>query len=785
MRQTLPKLRQSALFLIPLIATLILRLLLWEHIPRSGLISDEGEYLSAAQWLADGRGFDWYQGYLWTRAPLYPLFVALHLRLFGSIISPIFISQSILSIINVLLVFQLARRLAPNLTLLAPLAALLTGIYLPFALYTQTLLSETLFITLILCAFLALTTAYFLPRHAIAAGILFGLATLTRSITLGFLPIVAIWLFLRTATSQNQALSATRNTSRSIRTARSTLLACYIAAAMLTILPWSLYNSRLYGGPVLIDTSGAFNLLLGARTAYDGKRSDAQVRDFALGLLGQPTAQPVGDTCAPYPGYVDAHAARQNALTREGLCLIIAKPAAFATKSLGELIDLFQINYTGAERFTNGFSTGRLEPSYVLALFLLDDTLYVLALPLAILGWALARTRSTSPLVSLTGLWWAYNLAIAPLLFAINRFRLPLMPMVFIFAVWAVLTLRNRGEVKQSAVRTSNAHTHPTVGLFIGLCTTLALLLFLVAATPQAYLEPRAPGADSQSASYLGPYPSSLAITGIAIAARPRYENDLRFKAALQHGQFDTAAHMLTESELGLDTRRIGPALVAAQRGQLATALTLLPGAEQIIDQKDLLAAVVRGDILRSQGQQPAALATLSARFVDDANPLEWAWEWLKPAPTTRINIGGSLDIGYIKGCYLGEGDTTISPPANFRWCSDAAQLRFPGAATGNPQVLILRADGRAWRSYAAAPPAVRVILAGREIGIFTPDGDGVGEFRIPLPANQAGSDIEITLHTPTFIPDAARYNSQQGKAVVGQVQRLGVRLDWAEVQNP
>ena len=82
-------------------------------------------------------------------------------------------------------------------------------------------------------------------------------------------------------------------------------------------------------------------------------------------------------------------------------------------------------------------------------------------------------------------------------------------------------------------------------------------------------------------------------------------------------------------------------------------------------------------------------------------------------------------------------------------------------------------------------PPTVRVLVAGREIGSFTPASDTVGEFSIALPASPAGGDIEITLRTATFVPDAARYNSQQGEAVVGQVQRLGVRLDWAEVRTP
>src|SRR5689334_14237057 len=80
--------------LVVLLLALALRLLLWGRIPRTGLISDEGEYLSAASWLAQGRSFSWYQGYLWTRAPIYPLFVAAHIRLFGDALAPIYVTQT-------------------------------------------------------------------------------------------------------------------------------------------------------------------------------------------------------------------------------------------------------------------------------------------------------------------------------------------------------------------------------------------------------------------------------------------------------------------------------------------------------------------------------------------------------------------------------------------------------------------------------------------------------------------------------------------------------------------
>ena len=96
--------------LIALLAGLALRLQLWGRLPRTGLVSDEGEYLSAASWLAQGRSFSWYQSYLWTRAPIYPLFVAAHLRLFGDTLTPIYVTQTILSLLNVGLVYLLAQR---------------------------------------------------------------------------------------------------------------------------------------------------------------------------------------------------------------------------------------------------------------------------------------------------------------------------------------------------------------------------------------------------------------------------------------------------------------------------------------------------------------------------------------------------------------------------------------------------------------------------------------------------------------------------------------------------
>ncbi|HJZ48406.1 MAG TPA: hypothetical protein VKE41_14615 [Roseiflexaceae bacterium] len=832
---------QAPLILVLLLA-LALRLLLWGRIPRTGLISDEGEYLSAASWLAHGRGFSWYQSYLWTRAPIYPLFVAAHLRLFSDTLTPIYVTQTILSLVNVALVYLLARHFELKIDneelkkaryfrfpvfnvqcAISTLSALLMACYFPFALYPQVLLSETLYITLLLGGFLALaiwvdqgrrtkdegakTSSWIGGNVAlghwslIAAGGLFGLATLTRSLTLAFVPLAALWVAARGCRELASLAAWWRPTRSSLIDA-----ALFLACAAAVVLPWTIYNSlpRLYGGLVVVDTSGAYNLMLGARTAYDGKREDAPARNFMLALLSDHLdqearrqlleAQPAsngrvldrscllarGDprllAALERPAAQITQAERQQLMTAEGLCLIGAKPLAFVQKSLSELVDLFQINYTGAERFANGFGVGRLPRWYTLGLFLLDDTIYVLTLPLAVIGWALARNvqtfeRLNVQTISLIGLWLLYNIAVAPLLFAINRFRLPLLPFAFIFAAYALAALPRGWRALWSP--------------YGAICATLAAVLALIAATPYAYLEPRPNGEDSRWASYLGPYPSSITATQIAWQSRPGYVIGQQVMRALGSGDAATAGALLERSDVTSGTLQIARPLLAGLQGHAEDGLKLLPPLETILNTGDVEAAVVRGDLLRRLGDWEGARFILTQRFVDDANPVQWAWDWLHPVALlgNHIDLAGNLDLGYIEGCYLGEGDTSIHPAANFRWCTDGARLRFPDAGTGAAQTLALRVDGRAWFDGLRPAPPIHVFVGEQEAGAFTP-GPSVAEFSVLLPPTSSGADVVVTLRTDTFIPAADRYLSQQGKPVVGQVQRLGVRLDWAELRD-
>lgn len=539
--------------MLVLVLAVLVRLALWEQLPRQGWISDEAEYLAAADWLAHGRGFAWYHGWLWTRAPVYPLFLAAHMALFGFNLIPIYLSQLALSLINVLLVAALAglvvgheaRPTLPNgwhgLPAVPLVAAGIAAVYLPFASYPQIILSETLYLTLLLGGFFALGWHALNVRGRwlalLGAGGLLGVATLTRGLTLGMLPLIVIWLVWLHRREQG--------------TLRTAVLAALLFAGVSggIIATWSSYASRTFGGLILVDTTGAYNLLLGARTAHDGTRGDTSTRNFVQALLDPNLSQNerqslLADSCRfqrndpqllaalGQPTTEITHAQRQHLMTSEGLCLLQAAPAAFIRKSSSELINLFQINYTGAERMTSGFSLGRLPIGYTLALFLAEDTLYVVVLGLVVAGFGLWWVRQAAPpLTTLIGLWWLYNLLTAPILFAINRFRIPLLPFACIYAALLLVWLWQRAGVSL-----------PLQGVPRPALLTAAVL-FLIASTPYAYLQ-QAPAA---WASYLGPYPSSLANTQIALAQRSTYLHEEQITAALGRGDAATARRLIAQ----------------------------------------------------------------------------------------------------------------------------------------------------------------------------------------------------------------------------------------------
>src|SRR5690348_12257745 len=100
-------------------------------------VIDEQEYYLAAHMLANGHGFSFYDTFAWTRAPLYPLFVALIFRLGGVQVAPVLGVQAALSTLTLYWLATLAGRVAaPVLSVRAARrgAAVVGALWLSFTL---------------------------------------------------------------------------------------------------------------------------------------------------------------------------------------------------------------------------------------------------------------------------------------------------------------------------------------------------------------------------------------------------------------------------------------------------------------------------------------------------------------------------------------------------------------------------------------------------------------------------------------------------------------------------
>lgn len=718
------------------------RVFVWVVIPRTTWISDEGEYLSAATWLSYGRGFAWYLDYVWTRVPLYPLFVAAHLRMGGT---PywVFVSQIIISLTHIMLVRAIAIRLWPLQPMIADIACVLTALCLPLATMTITLLSETLFLTfylLILWVGLGFQIAIPSLWRAGFLGILLAIATLTRSMMLVFVPLLALWMYVG-----GGRLPAPYMQKR--------LRAALVMLGLfgLTIAPWSWYASRVFGGPLLLDTTGAYNILLTAERTVYPETSGARMAMMLQALQSKDSHQVSVDTCTPLPKDVSTPVARQQAMMHEAWCLIAAHPQAFIVRIPGEFVDFWQIHYASAERFTKGFTTGAVSPNYLTAVLWFDDVWYVLVLFPALIGlWVLRRDGATRSQHELFLVWFAVPVLLGMVLFSITRFRVILLPLMSITAAatWVFVGMRRWREL-----------VHPVPGLVMA----GASLVWSLAATPWASLAP------NMTPSFFGGSPSVLFCVDLARAGVALQQHSDDFWQMLHVNPW----LMPIPRPLPPREDALAQALQWYWRGDLSQAQQALPQNDAIETQ------LLRADMVRASGDISSAKALLGTSTIDKQNPLEWAWLWLKPPTTTDIDVGGDNDIGYIRGCYLGEGDAALD--TTFRWCRDGAQLRFPRAASGFVQRLRLHVDGRAWPHDVPATQRIEVWLENQLLGTFAADDPRLRDETLDLPVLPVGSDIVITLHGPAFIPDANDFRNQMGMQA-GQARSLMIRLDRARV---
>jgi 4-amino-4-deoxy-L-arabinose transferase-like glycosyltransferase len=270
------------------------------------LIGDQFDYASIADNLAAGGGFAVHPGIPTPdRAPFYPLVMAAVYKTWGSSHRAVLFLQAVLGAATCLLLLWLLREVVQD-EKAAQLGAWLLAFHPVTIVYCGRLLTETLF------TFLTLLSMLLLARHllrgrpweAIMAGLVMGLATLTRPGSL-FMPWLALGLMLLYGSKRAIAWLG------------------YAAVFYLLLVPWLNRNQELFGFRKMQARGPGFGLYVTGHMTQGMSYDDAA--DAYNALVALPEYKEL-----VYEKGRSPQAELDKRTSREGKELILAHPFTYA-----------------------------------------------------------------------------------------------------------------------------------------------------------------------------------------------------------------------------------------------------------------------------------------------------------------------------------------------------------------------------------------------------------------------------------------------------------------------
>jgi tetratricopeptide (TPR) repeat protein len=702
-----------------------LRLLLWSQPPHEPA-NDEVEYIAVARDLLAGRGWVFYESYRWLRAPLYPLFLAGSLWLAGGDLHLAALPNIALSVLNVYLSYRLALALVGGRA--APLAALISAALLTLATFGSLYMAETLFTGMFLAGLLCALRASesrrvrVIAAWSLAAGLFFGLATLTRSITLLFLPLLALWLLFGRTPAPLQGDAGERAESEpssplhlwSLVTRRWVAPALLLGAAALVIAPWSIRNTLAYGEPILVETGLSYNLWVFS----EPRESQSEIHRTLEGI-----ANP---------------AERADYATARGLERLREDPAIVLRKLWPNWVFLARVKPIQDRFLLESYYQSVDLPPFVAAL-LFDDLLYVVVALAAIAGLARAagaevprgaprRLHHLWPAVIgrpawLVLAWIGYVLLTTLLTHGEARYRHFLFPALIPYAA-AFLAGRSR----TTGGRTLGARLRRPGALLVA--ALWAVFLWTVATS-----YPRDWALQNVARGWHTLIGDGLLAAGDSAGAQRAYERAI-------------AAQSAPDPWL-----RLGHARRVA--GDLAGAAEAY---RQAWRREPLYypASTWYGDALRALGDDERAREAFAGSYADPQRVTDYAWRALRPPDARALDVGGGLDFGYLRGVYPAE----VIDGASARWSDGRAELRLAAPeATGVLRLRLAapRTDQQVADVSVCAGGACRALEV------------GAGWRTYELPLAGGGAPLTFEVRSDTFRgPDG---------------RELGVLIDRAEVE--
>jgi tetratricopeptide (TPR) repeat protein len=360
--------------------------------------------------------------------PLYPLFMGLVYALFGTSLAALKFLQALLGVVDCLLVFYLARLYFDRSTAL--LAAGATAVYGMLVFYGGTVMIVNLMVPLVLASAIAVTHAIREPtllRWGVA-GVVVAASALARQNMLFFAAAVLPWLFyvLRGRADVGQRIE---------------FAATFAVGIALLILPFTARNLLVGDDFVLLNSTGGISVFMGNRPGAQGSWSPP---NFGKLRVDSPSAmRSAFEIVAERRTGTELKPSEISSYWRgQAVEWVLEQPGDWLRLELRKLL-LF---VNAREIWNNRSIDISRDFSAVLRAPLL--TFGVIA-PLALLGMALARHRARElfPLYAMVGVF----VATALLFFVLSRYRIGVVPILLIFASFAVTEIGKRIRERRSS----------------------------------------------------------------------------------------------------------------------------------------------------------------------------------------------------------------------------------------------------------------------------------------------------------------------------------------------
>lgn len=529
-------LKKEGVFLLLLsLAALILRLVYLDENRSNPFfdapVVDAQTFLEQAQQIAAGNY--WSGSEPFWQPPFYPYFLAIFCRLFPAhYFVAIRLAQVLLGTASCLLVYWVASPLARPAV--ARIAAGLAATYGVFIYFEGELLAVPLeiFLNLLLLHRLLKALQSQRPRDWITSGILGGLASLTRPNILLFIGSFLCWLTWRDR--RHPPLS------RPLRLPQKWLLLGL--PLLLIILPVTLRNYFIGHDLVFISANSGVNFYIGNNAAYDST------------VAIHPGIRWENLVMEPVRAGFSTPSARSDFFFRKACTFILGHPIDYGALLLKKL----WLFWSGPEIKRNQNIYYSHHYSLLLRLLLWDLGIafpFGLIGPLALMGLGLSWRVKTLPL-SLLRVYALSYMASVLLFFVADRYRAPAIPVLLIFAAWAIFDLNAR-------LRRSPRWREPVLLTLVLLA--LVLLLNLRSAA--------APENDAQLYHDLGEvhlrkgdYPEAIKYTQRALELEEPYPSAHHNLAVayLHQQQYEKVIHH-TERALELNPLYADPRVVLAQ----------------------------------------------------------------------------------------------------------------------------------------------------------------------------------------------------------------------------